>query len=551
MKEDIITGSIRYNQHKLEGEGRIKLYKTINYFNKIKFRINHSLLNYLQNSGQFLLSKLDSETLFNLQISLRIANLFKDIPFYLNTHADWRGRIYTHSFYISYQGNETASALLQFWDGLPLNNIGLNYFYAYGASHYDSKINKKALKERIDWVISEKVNILKMSPDFILKAESPILFSAFCLDMQNLENNKNTPIHSPVFIDATCSGIQHISAMIADSELGGKVNLTFKDKPEDIYEYLVEPINEAINDYGRKNKDYESLTDIFLNRSILKQPIMTQNYNVSLFGMKEQLYSRLKTETIISENPGNLGLDKENKKFIILAKNKEGTKDIQLTVRDLFKISMIIKEVIFKIFPVLRTVYNYFIAIAHLMEILNLPVQWITPTGAIITQNYNKRKKSKVQLFIHNKTKVNIMQEPSEEIDHKKQIDGIIPNVIHSLDSSHISKLINESAENMPYPIITVHDCFGTHANYIDILFFRLKEEFVSLYLDSDFLKRFHKRLIQYIKDNRFEIMEENNKQYVIFYDENQKTDKLLIPEPPKKKDLNMKGILNSKYMFN
>ena len=88
IKEDIITGSIKYNLHKIEGEGITKVYNSINYFNKIQFGINNSLRNYIQNEGSYLLNKMDKDTYFNSQISLKIANIFKNIPFYLHTHAD-------------------------------------------------------------------------------------------------------------------------------------------------------------------------------------------------------------------------------------------------------------------------------------------------------------------------------------------------------------------------------------------------------------------------------------------------------------------------------
>ena len=460
---------------------------------------------------------------------------------------------------MTYQGNELASALIQFWKGTPLNKIGLNYFYAYGASHYESAVNRLGFEDKINWVKSHLDEILQMDAEFILKADSPILFSAFCLEMKKLNNDKNTLIHMPVFIDATCSGIQHLSAMVADTDLALKVNLTDLDTPEDIYANLVEPINKAINEYGKNHSDVSSLSEIYLDHSVLKHPIMTQNYNVSIFGMKEQLLNSLKVKEFNTNGSEANLLKNVNEDYpvqlkknpvIIIGYNRDKTKEIKLNQKDLIKMAMIIKQVIFLEFPALQAVYEYFINIARVMKLLNLTLQWISPTGAIITQNYKKRKKSRLRVFIHNRSKVNIMQEITRETDHKKQIDGIIPNVIHSLDSAHVAKLINDSAKNIPYPIVAVHDCFGTHPNFMDVLFFRLKEEFVSLYLDRDFLKLFHKRILQNIKDNKYEVIRENDQMFVHCYKDNKMTEKILLPNPPKQKDLDIKGILKSKYMF-
>jgi len=48
-------------------------------------------------------------------ITLKIAEIYKNIPFYLTVNADWRGRIYTQSFFLSYQGGDLSSALLNFY----------------------------------------------------------------------------------------------------------------------------------------------------------------------------------------------------------------------------------------------------------------------------------------------------------------------------------------------------------------------------------------------------------------------------------------------------
>ena len=48
-------------------------------------------------------------------ITLSVADTFQNIPIYLNVNSDWRGRIYTQSFFLSYQGGDLSSALLNFW----------------------------------------------------------------------------------------------------------------------------------------------------------------------------------------------------------------------------------------------------------------------------------------------------------------------------------------------------------------------------------------------------------------------------------------------------
>lgn len=95
--------------------------------------------------------------------------------------------------------------------------------------------------------------------------------------------------------------------------------------------------------------------------------------------------------------------------------------------------------------------------------------------------------------------------------------------------------MISDLAADFEAPILTVHDCFGTQPNYIDVLQFRLKEEFIKLYVNNKFLNFFHKWLVQYIKDNNYETVKEKTNQYVILNNNSKLTltDKVIIPKPP------------------
>ena len=142
--------------------------------------------------------------------------------------------------------------------------------------------------------------ILNMEKDFLVKAENRFVFSAFCLLIRQLEKNPNYPVYLPVFLDATCSGIQHLSALIKDYELGSRVNL-FKvinkeDQIGDIYSDILGPINDEINRFGLgrdKTDSYYNFKFIKLNRSIVKQSIMTKVYNVTNYGIAKQLENKL------------------------------------------------------------------------------------------------------------------------------------------------------------------------------------------------------------------------------------------------------------------
>lgn len=53
-------------------------------------------------------------------------------------------------------------------------------------------------------------------------------------------------------------------------------------------------------------------------------------------------------------------------------------------------------------------------------------------------------------------------------LDKKKQVSSIIPNVVLSLDASHLTNLSIKLSEI--FNIITVHNCFGCLPNNIPVL---------------------------------------------------------------------------------
>lgn len=250
-QKDLVTGSQQHG-HKFEYRNSF-IYDCVNYLNNMKFSVNKELLNYLNSEGGYILDYYKLHKIkhyLNNLITLDIARTYKDEIFYLNVNLDWRGRIYTQSFYLDYQGNEFSLALLTLCGGERLTMVGMKNFYIYGANCYnEDNIQKKVFDERVKWVNRNLENIYSMKPEFILKAESPTLFAVFCLNMKKLRDNPQHPINIPVFLDATCSGIQHFAGMILDYDLAKEVNLLKSETGDvkDFYKHSAPIINKAIN----------------------------------------------------------------------------------------------------------------------------------------------------------------------------------------------------------------------------------------------------------------------------------------------------------------
>jgi len=207
-----------------------------------------------------------------------------------------------------------------------------------------------------------------MDKDFILKAESPTIFASFCLTMIKLRDNSNYIVYNPIFLDATCSGVQHFAAMLLDLELSKYVNLVnTNDSVNDFYSQLIPSINQAIKDSYKDNVKNIKFQDINLNRALLKRVIMTKSYNVTTYGITEQLKSKLeKVQKVI------IVKDKEKTVYDYLVPTKKG--NIQLDMYEIERLADIINNNIFNQFPKLHSIYNYITRLSKIYMRLNIPI---------------------------------------------------------------------------------------------------------------------------------------------------------------------------------
>src|SRR6202044_938366 len=112
---------------------------------------------------------------------------------------------------------------------------------------------------------------------------------------------------NPILFDASCSGIQHLSAMTRDIEIARKVNIipeehlknedddTILDKStgQDYYLYAAKKVQIHLD-----NSDNIKFNNILLTRELVKRTIMTIHYNVTIFGVKNQLLENIKPTKI-------------------------------------------------------------------------------------------------------------------------------------------------------------------------------------------------------------------------------------------------------------
>ena len=235
----------------------------------------------------------------------------KNQTIFLPTFLDFRGRIYLTPNYLSYQGGDIARSLLLFKnvnnkvnydktvssildnnisDKLILNKLNdLDYVKLYVANVYG--LNKLSRRNRIKWFdtnINEILDLLLNNIEifnnkYLINAKEPAQFISCLFEYKDYVENKISDIRTPILFDATCSGIQHLSALTTDLEISKLVNLIElnKDEASDFYEFCIKNIK--LNIENLPEEDY-----------ILKNKILKLNFIVYDKVFKYLYYNKIK-----------------------------------------------------------------------------------------------------------------------------------------------------------------------------------------------------------------------------------------------------------------
>jgi DNA-directed RNA polymerase len=329
-----------------------------------------------------------------------------------------------------------------------------------------------------------------------------------------------------------------------DLDSASRVNLIEQNNDEivaDIYFDVVGPVNEALNKFGLENMQTHShFTRIQLTRKEIKSLVMTKPYNASIFGMTQQLArifeltekaKEFLKQKINFKNKFNADFNDNDDQTKTLVKSEDNyspyiyiapalnNEKVLLSKKDLYLIAKIVDNQVFMMFPALKEIYDYLLDISKVLRDLNIPITWFTPAGIKITQHYLKEESHNYYMRSGNTRKTIILRNKMKDtnsneyiVDRRKQVESIIPNVIHSLDASHLMFVIRECINSNILPIITVHDCFGTLPNQMFNLEQVVKKQFVVLYTKENFLNKFHKKLLESIEDNNYIIFKKGER---------------------------------------
>ncbi|KAK6198054.1 mitohcondrial RNA polymerase [Scheffersomyces amazonensis] len=503
-------------------------------------KLNHKDKAYHENRNR----RIEMETLLN------VAQAFGnngDIIFSPH-NVDFRGRAYPMSSFLNHYNDDLTRGLLMFWKSEPLGSEGFDWLKCQLADFIGK--DKLTRIEKIQFINDnwEKIMDCAKSPltgghKIWMDADDPFQALALCFEMHTIDkfladggNIENYKTRISVHQDGSCNGLQHYAALGADKEAALAVNILPQPNLEDrgdIYTTMLDKVKEQITFEIEKEKEKEKENeneskptvnnDIkttalqILNRKVIKQTVMTSVYGVTFVGASRQISQRIK-EILELHELRMKEVSLTNETINILEKQSTSVANyianqILKSLTSLFSGAEAIQDwLTMNTIRILNSIdletidYALKNNLATLSDIFSLkstfkPMMWTTLSGFPVVQLYKNTKLTRISTSLQRLT---IKKRDSiASIDRIKQIRGVAPNFIHSLDSIHM--LMTCLAANINHiPFVAVHDSFWTYPSRATELASILREEFIRLH-SSNIIEHLREDMI-YTTRNSYQI---------------------------------------------
>jgi len=405
-------------------------------------------------------------------------------------------------------GADHTRAILKFAKGKELGERGLRWLKIHLANLYG--LDKSSFDEREAFANDNVANIVDSATNPLqggrwwLKAEDPWQCLAACFELKaalDLPDPTKYVSELPVHQDGTCNGLQHYAALGGDTWGAKQVNLEPGDRPADVYSAVADLVKQAINkDAAAKNRFGEILQGK-ITRKVVKQTVMTNVYGVTFAGAKKQvckqidaLYPNLGKECGIP----NLLLSTYIARHIFnaLATMFRGAHDIQ------YWLGEIGGRVCRALTPSqLQQIADSYAdgsadnttrakrgrksstaaksGFEELAQQFRSTVVWTTPLRMPVAQPYRKSNTREIRTCLQ--AVVYPVNDQTDPVNRRKQLQGFPPNFIHSLDASHML-LSALQCHELGLSFAAVHDSFWTHAADIDTMNGVIRDAFIKIH---------------------------------------------------------------------
>lgn len=402
-------------------------------------------------------------------------------PFWFPVYFDSRGRWYYRGL-PNPQGSDLAKGVLQFHQKKPLGTRGLFWLKVHIAN--SAGFDKERMQDRARWTEKNWPAIVRAldepenAPE-VWGKDAPWCMYAGAWELREALRSPNPEAYEtglPIHMDATCSGLQHFSALLRDPIGARYVNLTdptMCGPKQDIYGEVASVAlrlmrRDLESDDARTKEIAEWCIDVGIPRPLAKKPVMTYVYGATLGGTADHCEFMLEKEIL-----PDLGRTLPDPTFM----HEAGL----YIARKLFAgICMTV--------PAAAAAMQWLKSVAR-QQPSGKRMTWKTPTGFIVQHDYQDYSDTQVRLNSCGVV-VTMVREWREGTQAHAMVNAISPNFVHALDSSHLTMVAN-SMHRDGLTMVAIHDSFGTHPCDVDAMHVHIRQEFVNLYARPNLLTEF------------------------------------------------------------
>ena len=408
-----------------------------------------------------------------MQRALRVARDYEEYPnLYFVYAADTRGRLYPKTQGLNPQGGDLEKALLHFSNGHPITNAEQEmWFFVHGANKFG--FDKAPLSERANWVRDRHDLICTFADDPVhnrgwADADNPWQFLAWCFEYQKYtEDPGSFRTHIPVSMDGSCNGLQNLSAMLRDEIGGAATNLVPSKEMQDIYKLVAVETAKRLGCAEYRLPEKQRLRDAWLahgiNRAVCKRAVMCTPYGVTRLSATDYVISDYLLKHHI---PGIARSDFKEAALLLMEHMWPAIGDVVVKGRQAMAWMGRLGHAIVKHHP-------------------EDVISWKTPTDFIAFQAYYENKSHRINTSLFGTYSIKIFSS-APEADARRHSTALAPNFVHSMDAAHLHLTTNACADAGITDLAMIHDDYGTHASFAPVLYRKIRESFVSMYMNND-----------------------------------------------------------------
>ncbi len=425
--------------------------------------------------------------------TLKVAREFVEYAaIYFPHQLDFRGRIYAVPQALNPQGTDLAKGLLYFAEGDPIHtNAARDWFMIHGANCFG--VDKVSFADRKAWVQEHQDRIVSVAKDPLgdfwwTEADSPFCFLAWAMEFAEFRRDwTNFRSRIPIAMDGSCNGLQHYSAMLQDPVAGKAVNLVPSDTPQDIYGEVAARVRDTLYRIAMQEhatgQEYLSAED--------REALMKEVRLANLWGAYGITRKITKRPVMVLPYGGTLNSCQKYVHEAVLDHPPEGIPSDELSAATNW-LAGIVWASIGEVVVSARLAMGWLREAAGIISKADQPIIWTTPSGFPVVQAYEEVHSTQLDTVLLGKRyQPRIDEKVADSIDRRRQVNGVAPNFVHSLDAAALVLTVNAATAQGVTKFAMIHDSYGTTAMCAPALASVLRDEFARMYEDHDMLHRF------------------------------------------------------------